>query len=167
MADEAKPSRGFPPVARADARILLLGSLPGAESLRRQQYYAHPHNGFWRILGMIAGFAPDAPYEQRLDVMVARGIALWDVCAAAERPGSLDSAIRLPVPNDFDGFLAGHPRLERICFNGQTAAKLFLRLVRPGLRRPLAGLVLPSTSPAHATMRFEEKLRRWEEALRS
>lgn len=157
---------GFPPVARPDARLLILGSLPGPESLRRQQYYAQPRNTFWRIIGELAGAGPELPYPRRLEVLVARRIALWDVCAAAERTGALDAAIRRAsvVPNDFEAFFRGHRAIERICFNGQTAAILYRRLVVPRLSPGFANIevhVLPSTSPAHATLTFERKLELW------
>ena len=156
----------FEAISREDARVLILGTLPGAESLRRQQYYAKKENSFWRIMGELIGAAPELPYEDRLDLLRARGVALWDVCASAERVGSLDSSIRSPVANDFPSFFRAHQRIELICFNGQPAEKLFRRNAEagsPAIRR----LVLPSTSPAHARMRFEEKLSRWREALRT
>lgn len=159
-------SIGFPPVERADARLLILGSLPGAESLRQQQYYAKPQNSFWRIMGLLVGASPDLPYATRLQKLQEQRIALWDVCHAAERAGSLDSAIRKPQPNDFVAFFAAHPALTHLCFNGQPAAKLFARLVKPQLAQDnFTYATLPSTSPAHAGMRFEEKLARWREAI--
>jgi len=147
---------------------LILGSLPGAESLAKQQYYAKTQNSFWKIMGELAGAFPALPYEERLERLKAHGIAVWDVCAAADRVGSLDSAIKAPKPNDFAGFFAAHAAIERICFNGQPAGKLFDRLARPALPEAIALLprvVLPSTSPAHAGMPFEEKLARWRAAL--
>ncbi len=163
-------SAGFPPVANGDARVLILGSLPGAVSLARRQYYAQPQNAFWRIMGELAGAAPALPYAERLERLSAAGIAVWDVCASGFRPGSLDASIdRASVtPNDFVAFLPAHPRIALIGCNGGTAAALFERLVAPGLperSRAIRRVVLPSTSPAHAAMRFEDKLRRWREAL--
>jgi hypoxanthine-DNA glycosylase len=154
----------FDAVSADDARVLILGSLPGAESLRRQQYYAYKHNSFWRIMGELIGASPELSYDDRLGLMKARGLALWDVCAFAERVGSLDSNIRSPTPNDFPSFFRTHPRIALICFNGQPAEKLFRRnapVGAPAIRQ----LVLPSTSPAHARMPFEEKLARWRAAL--
>lgn len=161
-------SIGFGPLARADARVLILGTLPGAESLRQGRYYAKPQNSFWRIMDALTDAPPDAAYEERLDRLVDHRIALWDVCEAAERLGSLDSAIKSPKPNDFAPFFAAHQAIELICFNGQPAGKLFERLVRPVMPEPVARLpraILPSTSPAHAGMRVEEKLARWRAAL--
>lgn len=163
-------SVGFPPIARADARLLILGSLPGAESLRRRQYYAQPRNHFWRIMGTLYGASPDLPYEERAALLVANGIALWDVCAAAFRAGSLDASIEPETieVNDFASFYAAHPRIARVCCNGTTSAELYRRRVLPTLPPPwqqLGPVRLPSTSPAHAAMSFEQKLERWRELL--
>lgn len=163
-------SIAFPPVAGATARLLILGSLPGAESLRRQEYYAKPQNAFWWIMGEVFGAGPDLPYAARCAALVAHGVALWDVCAAAERPGSLDKAI-IPgsvVPHDFAAFYAAHPRIGRVLFNGQPAAALYRRHVLAGLPPHAAALpmyVLPSTSPAHAARSRAEKLALWRQAL--
>jgi hypoxanthine-DNA glycosylase len=161
---------GFPPVADARARVLVLGSLPGRKSLEMRQYYAQPHNAFWKIMGRLFGAEPSLPYEQRLARLRACGVAVWDVLAAGERAGSLDSAI-VPssiVVNDFGAFFAAHPRIRLVCFNGNTAATLFRRKVRPALAAHAALLpmrIAPSTSPAHASLRFEQKLERWKAAL--
>jgi len=162
--------RGFPPVATRGARVLVLGSLPGAESLRRREYYAQPRNAFWTILGAIAGAAPELAYGARLARLEDAGIALWDVCATARRVGSLDAAIERDsvVPNDFAAFYAAHPYIARLCFNGRVAATLYRRHVLPRLgahARELQVIELPSTSPAHASMSLAEKTARWRHAL--
>ena len=157
--------RGFPPVTQRDAQVLILGSLPGEDSLRLQQYYAHKSNRFWWIMGELVGAFPALPYEIRLAQLKDSRIALWDVCAAAVRPGSLDANI-LSVSvevNDFQTFLAAHPALQLICFNGSAAAALFRRKV--GVAANLPTRQLPSTSPAHAAMRAEQKLAVWRTAL--
>lgn len=159
-------SNGFPPVADKEARVLILGSLPGQMSLRMQQYYAQPRNAFWKIMGRLFGAEPGLPYRERTRRLVAHRVALWDVCAAARRPGSLDASILHSsiVPNDFDTFIASHPHICLICFNGTKAAELYRRGVQPRLPdafRFIRCEVLPSTSPAHASMTFEEKLARW------
>ena len=161
-----KPSHGFPAVADAQARVLVLGSLPGQVSLREQQYYAQPQNAFWKIMGELFGAFPALPYAERLQVLMAHRVALWDVCASAERPGSLDGSIRPAsvVPNDFAQLFSSHRRIELICFNGQKAASLYRRMVLPALPRTAKVIqreTLPSTSPAFAGMPFEEKLARW------
>jgi double-stranded uracil-DNA glycosylase len=157
--------RSFPPVARPDAIVLILGSLPGEESLRRQQYYAHKSNRFWWIMGELIGASPGLPYEVRLERLRESRIALWDVCAAAIRPGSLDANI-LPISveaNDFPAFLDSHSDLQLICFNGSAAAAMFRRKVRVGSN--LRTQQLPSTSPAHAAMPAEQKLAAWRAVL--
>lgn len=163
-------SRGFPPVAGEDARILVCGSLPGQTSLALRQYYGLPRNAFWQIVGEVLGFDPALDYAARTAALVARRVALWDVCEAAVRPGSLDAGIRREtiVVNDFAPFLRAHPELERLCFNGGAAFELYERRVLPGLPRELQALErirLPSTSPAHAGMPRAEKLARWRAAL--
>ncbi len=163
-------SFGFPPIAAANARVLVLGSLPGRMSLERRQYYAQPHNAFWKIMGRLFGAGQELPYETRLEILRSHRVAVWDVLAAGERSGSLDSAI-VPssmVINDFAGFFAMHGDIRLICFNGGKAAALYRRRVLPGLPAAAAALateLLPSTSPAHAARTFEQKLTRWSAAL--
>lgn len=153
------------------ARVLILGSMPGVASLTAGEYYAHPRNTFWRILGDIAGATPDLPYAQRVALLRAHGLALWDVLQSCHRPGSLDADIapESMVANDFTSFLARHPRIRLIAFNGATAEQCFRRHALPGLdAATLAALTLrrlPSTSPAHAGMPYERKLALWREAL--
>jgi hypoxanthine-DNA glycosylase len=159
-------AEGFPPVANRQSRVLVLGTLPGPESLRQRQYYAQPRNAFWRIMGQLIGAGPELPYLRRLEVLRAHRIALWDVCAAAHRVGALDSAIQRSTvePNDIARFLRAHAGIGLVCFNGQTAVGLYRRLVMPQLPPELAGIeqrVLPSTSPAHAAMPYAQKLERW------
>jgi double-stranded uracil-DNA glycosylase len=158
--------RCFAPVSRRDATVLILGSLPGQKSLEHQQYYAHPQNAFWKIIAGLFGATSSLPYTRKLKILTSNKIALWDVLAAAERPGSLDSSIvtHTVVANDFVAFFRAHPRIRRVYFNGQKAQVLFQRHVQPGLGQEFAGIhfeCLPSTSPAHAGMTFAKKLDRW------
>lgn len=163
----------FAPVENPAARALILGSMPGVASLAAGQYYAHPRNAFWRLMGDIAGAGPDLPYEQRLARLRTHGLALWDVLHSCHRPGSLDADIdpASVIANDFAGFLARHPQVRLIAFNGATAEQSFRRHVLPGLSADLRGrltlLRLPSTSPAHAGMRYDAKLQAWRDALDS
>jgi TDG/mug DNA glycosylase family protein len=163
-------SVGFPPVADPAARVLILGSLPGRRSLEAAEYYAQPQNAFWPIMGRLCGATRSLPYEERLARLRASGIALWDVLAAGDRLGSLDSAI-VPttlIVNAFDAFFACHPRIELVCFNGRKAEEVFRRKVVPALPASgsaLAFELLPSTSPAFASLTFEQKLARWSAAL--
>lgn len=158
--------RGFAPLARTDARVLVLGSMPGVASLAAAEYYAHPHNVFWPIMTALVGVPADAPYGQRVAALTTRGVALWDVVATCRRPGSLDAAIEPDsiVPNDFAAFFARHPRIGAVFCNGSAALRLYRRLVLPDLAPaaralPLTGL--PSTSPAHAARGFDAKLAAW------
>jgi hypoxanthine-DNA glycosylase len=156
----------FPPIARRDARTLILGSLPGQRSLQEQQYYAHPHNAFWKLIGRVFGVDGIPPYKERVKTLTSNRIALWDVLAAAERPGSLDSSIvhATARANDFEQFFRAHPRIRRVFFNGRKAEEMYRRFVLPGLGTGFADIryeCLPSTSPAHAGMPFAEKLVRW------
>jgi hypoxanthine-DNA glycosylase len=155
---------GLPPVIDRRARVLILGSFPSAASLAAQQYYAHPQNQFWRMLGAVIGQPlKDMPYAARLAAVQAAGIAIWDIYASCERAGSLDSAIRNSVANDFAALKKSALALRRICFNGRTAAKRLREMEALGYE----AVVLPSTSPAHAGMTFEEKLARWRAALQA
>ena len=159
-------ARSFPPLARPSARVLILGSMPGAESLRQQRYYAHPHNQFWPIAGTLFGFDPALPYAQRIERLLARKVAVWDVLKRCERPGSLDANIRhdSEVANDFRRFLKSHPRICAVFFNGGKAEQAFRRHVLPRLgvaAAQLAFIRLPSTSPAHAGMTRARKLAAW------
>ena len=158
----AAPDRAvsFPYSADENARVLILGSMPGEESLRRQEYYAFKHNAFWRIMGEIFDFSTELPYPDRLAALRAHGVALWDVLAACERPGSLDSDIRAALPNDIPGLVKKLPKLERILCNG-GAARSYLRRFFP----ELDARQLPSTSPAAARFTYAEKLAAWRDAL--
>ena len=163
--------QAFAPVARADAHTLILGSMPGAASLAASEYYAHPRNRFWPIVGELLGFDAQAPYAERIDALTARGYALWDVLGACRRSGSLDTAIESDSMeiNDFQNFLAAHPQLTRVFFNGSFAATLFRRRVVPLLGEHAARLQLtrlPSTSPAHAGMTAEAKRAAWAAIVR-
>jgi hypoxanthine-DNA glycosylase len=161
---------GFPPIVGVRPRVLVLGSLPGRKSLEMGQYYAQPQNGFWRIMGAIFGAGPSLPYPARLERLIASRVAVWDVLAAGEREGSLDSAIVASsiVVNEFGAFFARHGDIGLICFNGMKAADLYRRRVLPTLAPKFASLpsrVLPSTSPANASVPFDAKLASWTAAL--
>jgi hypoxanthine-DNA glycosylase len=163
--DTAPPRlTGLPPIVSPKTRVLILGSFPGGASLRAQQYYAHPHNQFWKILQAIWPQAPmGADYAQRCQWLLDRGLGLWDVYAACERQGSLDSAIRNPQVNDFASLKARCPQLTLIAHNGGESFK-HARLVTASLPQ-CAVVKLPSTSPANASWRFERKLAAWREAM--
>jgi hypoxanthine-DNA glycosylase len=143
--------------------VLVLGTLPGEESLRRQEYYAHPRNLFWPIVFALFGAAAPARYDERLRFLLDRGIALWDVVECGQRTASADATIRSEVPNAIPELLDAHPNIRAVAFNGSGARRLYDRHLprRPGLTY----LALPSTSPAYASIGFAAKLARWE-ALR-
>lgn len=156
----------FPPVSDDRARLLILGSMPGRASLLAQQYYAHPRNAFWTIMGHLLGFPPATGYEQRLQILVSRGIALWDVLQSCSREGSLDAGIddTSVIVNDIGQLLRRHPGITRIYFNGTKARDSFRRHVQPRLGGRNDDLIcrrLPSTSPAHASVSFSGKLDAW------
>lgn len=147
------------PVGSADARLIILGSLPGEASLAAQRYYAHPTNQFWRLLGSAIGEdLAGLGYDERLDRLAVREIALWDVVAEARRKGSLDGAIRAATANELVRYAASHPRLEAVAFNGRTAAAIGRRAL--GERNGLALIDLPSSSAA-LTRPFADKAVAW------
>lgn len=153
---------GLAPVIDERTRILVLGSFPGAASLAAQQYYAHPRNLLWPILSALTGEPLAAlPYAERLPRLLAHGFGLWDVLGACERDGSLDSAIRKPAANDFARLREMCPLLKTVGFNGQTSGKFAPQFAVEGYRT----VVLPSTSPAHASLTLAQKLERWKMLL--
>jgi hypoxanthine-DNA glycosylase len=155
--------RGFPPVVDARVVTLILGSFPSAASLAAGQYYAHPRNQFWPIVGGVLGEPLAALlYEQRLARVLRHRVGIWDVYGACQREGSLDAAIRDSRANDFDRLRALAPRLRRVLFNGKAAGRFAAGFEAAGFDVA----VLPSTSPAHAGMTFEAKRRAWAQALR-
>jgi hypoxanthine-DNA glycosylase len=169
---EAPISRGaiptvcsFAPIENRAARVLVLGSMPGAASLLAGRYYAHPHNAFWPVMGELFGAGPALPYERRIMMLRRAGLALWDVLASCVREGSLDSEIDEAsiVPNDFRAFFDSHARVEHVFFNGAKAENCFYRYVRPHLSdRHLRFTRLPSTSPAHASLSLPQKIKAWQ-----
>ncbi len=161
----------FPPIVDASATILILGSMPGVESLRAQQYYAHPRNAFWKIMRRVLGFPESATYVERTEALKRNGIALWDVMQSCERSGSLDSNIdRQSIePNDFVSLFREYRRIRCILFNGLAAETAYRKHVLPRLTdaaRDISMLRLPSTSPAMARLSFEEKLDIWSRAIK-
>lgn len=153
---------GLAPVLDLRTRILVLGSFPGAASLAAGQYYAHPRNHLWPILSALTGEdLAGMPYAQRLPRLLAHGFGLWDVLGECERQGSLDSAIRKAAANDFARLRRLCPKLHTVGFNGQASGKYAAHFASQGYRT----LVLPSTSPAHASLTLEQKLAHWQELV--
>lgn len=153
-------------MASSNAEVLILGSIPSVKSLQEQQYYGHPRNAFWWIMGKLLRFDHDAGYETRKGLLIKNRIALWDVLEHCERKGSLDSAIKTAsvVTNDFESFFKEHQKVKRVFFNGRIAEKEYKKHVKPMIAElypDLAYFVLPSTSPAMASLSKEQKLEKW------
>lgn len=165
----ARLLQGFPPIAARDARVLVLGSMPGVASLLAQRYYAHPHNRFWPIMGALVGADPALPYARRVAALKAAGIAVWDVLDRCEREGSLDSAIRddTAQANDFATFFQRHRHVRAVLFNGAKAESAYRRHAPPLEAFGVRAWRVPSTSPANASVRPEKKLAAWREALQA
>jgi len=160
--------QSFAPVIGKKPRVVILGSMPGVASLEAVQYYAHPRNAFWPIMGALFDIDAGADYATRIRQIETRPLILWDTLRRCRRPGSLDSNIELTSAeaNDFPGLLSRHRQIRAICFNGAASEKYFRQLVEPGL--DLGGIErmrLPSTSPAHAGMSVVQKLEAWRRIL--
>ena len=155
----------FEPIEDTASTVLILGSMPGKASLAAGEYYAHPQNAFWTIMGELVGAYPGLPYKDRLKILRSSGIALWDVLGSCVRKSSLDSHIEADseVPNDFKSFFIRHPDITRVFFNGAKAEQCFMKYARPSLESvPLQYQRLPSTSPANAGIPYEKKLLAWQ-----
>lgn len=155
---------GLAPLAQPNARVLILGNMPSVMSLASGQYYGNPRNTFWRITAEVFDFDAAKPYPGRVAALCANGVAVWDVLRSCRRVGSLDSSVERDsmVPNDFSTFFAAHPDIDRMLFNGAAAETNYRRLVSNA--PDIAGVRLPSTSPAH-TMAYTAKLELWREWL--
>jgi hypoxanthine-DNA glycosylase len=162
----------FPPIAAAGARVLILGTAPSIASLAKQQYYGHPQNAFWPIMGRLFGAKRELPYDERRRILTSRGVAVWDVFRECYREGSLDTSIHVESesPNDIADFLRGQPQIHSIFFNGSKAETAFRRHALPQvveLGREFCYTRLPSTSPAHAGRTFAQKLAAWRAVSRA
>lgn len=158
----------FAPVENGNARVLILGSMPGVASLRAAEYYAHPRNHFWRLMGELVSLDPAADYAQRINALKSARIALWDVLHSCRREGSLDASIdkATQTANDLQGFFSRHQHITHVFFNGAAAEQIYRRAVLPVLKAPhIEYLRLPSTSPANASISFAHKLEAWKVIL--
>jgi len=162
MIDENQKSNtliySFAPIVNLQSKVLILGTMPGKESLRTKSYYAHPQNAFWKIVFNILDLPLSDDYQTRRNVLLQHNIALWDVLKACERRSSLDNDIRMEEPNDIQTFLSFHPNISCIFFNGKDSARYFGKYFS---NIHLPNRVLPSTSPAHA-IKWEQKLAAWQ-----
>jgi len=163
---------GFPPIIGCAPKILILGSMPSEASLKLEQYYAHPQNAFWYIMGSLFCFNAEATYAERKALLIKNRVALWDVLQECEREGSLDSSIigSSIKTNDFPHLLTSYPTIKLIVFNGATAEKVFKKRVLLGLKIQLEQIQmirLPSTSPAMATLTKEQKMEQWSQIVKA
>jgi TDG/mug DNA glycosylase family protein len=149
-------AQGLQPICGHDPLILILGSFPSQRSLASNEYYGNPRNQFWKIMESLFSIDHQLPYTTRCSRLSAQGIALWDVVASCNRPGSADSRIHEPVFNDLQGFLVSHPTLRLVALNGAAAGSYFLKSRVPPA---LPSVILPSTSPANARSSLAEKVR--------
>lgn len=160
-----QPIHSFSPVVNRFSTTLILGSIPGKASLQKQQYYGHSRNLFWRFMEIIAGVDASAAYEKRIEQLLTKGLALWDVLKSCTRPSSLDADIVTSsiVTNEFVHFFAAYPSIRTVYFNGTQAAEAFRRYVLPDLleANEIHFCKLPSTSPANASMSYDQKLEAW------
>jgi hypoxanthine-DNA glycosylase len=159
----------FKPIANINSRVLILGSMPGAASLRAGEYYAHPRNHFWRLLQALVALDPASSYARRIQALQSANIALWDVLHSCRREGSLDARIdkASQSANDFKKFFAQHASIKHVFFNGSAAEQIYRREVLPFLNlQHLEYTRLPSSSPANAVFSFERKLDAWKAILR-
>lgn len=149
----------FPPIVDKQSRIIILGSMPGRESLRKQEYYGHPRNQFWNIIYSLYGQQPDTEYSKRASFLKRKRIALWDVIETCRREGSMDSNITCEKVNDFDWLFYGHPNIRHAFFNGTKAYETFRKKI--GFKyEGITFTKLGSTSPAYV-IGFEERLKQW------
>ena len=162
---------GFPPIAGEVVKVLILGTMPGEDSLRKNEYYANPRNSFWKIMEILFGFDSMAQYEERKRILLKNKIALWDVIKSCERKGSLDSSINNEtiVENDFASFFTRNPNIRNVFFNGAKAESLYFKRVLPNLSETKFEIKynrLPSTSPAMAQLSLNAKILEWSKIKR-
>lgn len=150
----------FLPIVDEHSRVLILGSMPGVESLRLQQYYANPRNQFWKIIYSLFNKEPNSNYEERIAFIKSKKIAVWDVIETCYREGSLDSNIQAEKVNDFSALFEAYPNLKTVLFNGGKAYETYKKWIGFGTIPNLTFHKLTSSSPAN-TRKYEEKLREW------
>jgi double-stranded uracil-DNA glycosylase len=158
---------GFSALVNMDSKVLVLGSAPSQDSLKKQQYYGHDRNAFWFIIASLFDTQELTTYEQKVTLLLNQGIAVWDVLQSCQREGSLDANInpQTITVNDFNVFFKTYPLVRTVFFNGQAAEKIFQRRVLPGLAYGVDYYRLPSTSPAYAAMTLDEKKKQWQQIL--
>lgn len=157
----------FDPIVDCRSKVLVLGTMPGPESLRLSQYYANPNNQFWNILYEIFGCIPDLEYEKRISFLLKKRIALWDVLDSCSREGALDTSITNGRPNDFSSFFEKYPVIEYVFFNGTSAHKQFKKFFKEKFNKVCKYIILPSTSPTPGrnVKPYNLKLLEWKRIL--
>ena len=153
--------RSFKPIADSNAKILILGSVPSVKSLEEAQFYAHPQNQFWKFMFQMFGEEYTLDYEMKKSLIIRHNIALWDILQECERKGSMDADIKEAKPNDILGLLGECGNICHIFCNGQTTYKYFKRFIKTDI----PSTCLPSTSPANAKMRYDEKFNVWKDNI--
>lgn len=151
--------RSFLPLVNANTKTLILGSLPGDRSLEQNEYYAHPQNRFWKVIRHLYNNPDTTSYVDKVNLLLDNGIGLWDVCAEASRPGSMDLAIKDESPNPIIALLEVNPGIKLVVFNGQKAYKLYAKYFEE--KENIRYLCLPSTSPANAKTNLEQLVTHW------
>jgi len=149
----------FAPIVDSASKILLLGTMPGEESLKKLQYYGHKQNQFWKILFTLYNEPLASDYEKQVAFLYEKRIALWDVLQSCEGKGSLDSNIKNEIPNDFKSFFAEYPQIKYVFFTSRKAESFYKKYV--GFELDKIFQALPSPSPAYAAMKFDDKVDRW------
>ncbi len=154
--------KSFKPSIDANSKVLILGSMPGVKSLEEQQYYAHPQNRFWKVLGRICNTdnLQELAYSQKLTILLQNGIALWDTIESCKREGSLDSDIQNEIPNDIKNLLKKYPNIKTICLNGNKSYSAFKKYF-PDLLQKYNCYKMPSTSPANARYSLDMLVQEW------
>ena len=158
-------SYSFPPIVDENSEILILGTMPGIKSIQQNEYYGHKQNAFWRIIFNIFEEEFTENYEHKKSIILKHKLALWDNLQYCYREGSLDSAIKDEVPNEINELLRKYSKIKKVVFNGQASQKYFKKYI--GFNEGISYFAMPSTSPANARMKFEEKLQNWKSALRT
>lgn len=158
--------KSFSPSVNNKSKILILGSMPGVKSLTEQQYYAHPQNRFWKLMALICNNKdlPNKDYQEKLNILLEHGIALWDVIKSCDRAGSLDTDIKNEVPNDIERLLTKYPNIKKIFLNGNKSYTAFKKYF-PNILSKYNCYKMPSTSPANARYRLDDLYEVWGKAL--
>lgn len=161
LADRIKKNfiEGLAPIENETSQVLILGTMPSVESLKRQAYYGHPRNLFWKLIAEITGETVPEDYEDKKKYLLKYKIALWDMCQTCIRAGSLDSNISEEMPNDIKSFITGHPHIKAIVLNGKESERLYRKYIT-GMEQ-IHLISMPSTSPANTGVLWEKKVEAW------